>query len=229
MAVEGGRGCGFRTVGGLYLMGGQGYQHCDRLKLEIPVCPCCGETLRPNRGIQPVNMMELVGLHDEEACNDPDACRVCIPLDTALTHCKDFIIWVGREYYTEESFNVEAHSMGISRKIPHIPEGLIVGESCIYLAMRGNINTRAGDDRDGRPIKKNGIFSAYVPQRLELLIWESEATDEFLVSLAERNITPAIIPDGDEDHTPRRHSRPIFEFMNIESEQRTIEDFVDGL
>ena len=47
-----------------------------------------------------------------------------------------------------------------------------------------------------------GVFYAFRPQSLELLIWESEAKPEYLEDLAKRNITPIVIPDGDEDHHP---------------------------
>lgn len=45
-----------------------------------------------------------------------------------------------------------------------------------------------------------GLFSAFIPQRIEKLIWESQATDEELERLEKRGITPIVIPDGDEDH-----------------------------
>lgn len=48
--------------------------------------------------------------------------------------------------------------------------------------------------------KKLGIFCAFIPKRIEKLIWESKATPEDLDKLEKRGITPIIIPDGDNDH-----------------------------
>lgn len=255
MAVEGTRGCGFRTVGGLYLVGGTLWDTCDRLPLEIPVCSTCGETLRPNRGIQPINAIKLFNNHNAELaeswsmdtgeteesvpikCQDRHTCAVCFPQDP-LDSVKDFIIWVGREHYTQDEFTAEAHLMGISRRIPHIPEGLKVGQSVIYLAMRNNINTRAGEDRDGRAIKKNGIFMAYKPQDLELLIWESEATRKYNLELRKRGIVPVVIPDGDEDHRSTRSRHNAILPVTVEEggepeeyipQQHTLEQFFEGL
>lgn len=47
---------------------------------------------------------------------------------------------------------------------------------------------------------KMGIFSAFIPHRIEKLIWEHDATPEELKSLEKRGITPVIIKDGDIDH-----------------------------
>ncbi|GAI85408.1 unnamed protein product, partial [marine sediment metagenome] len=48
--------------------------------------------------------------------------------------------------------------------------------------------------------KKLGIFCAFIPKRVEKLIWESQATPEELEKLEKRGITPVPIPDGDQDH-----------------------------
>lgn len=230
MAVEGVRGCGYRLVGGLYLVGSRYWSTCDRLKLEIPVCPCCGETPRPNRGMQPINAHKMFGEHrDIEECDDRRMCRICYPADTRHRSHKDYLIWVGREHYSEEEFSAEAELVGISRRIPHVPDGLSIGRSVIYLAMRGNINRIIGASGDGsRAITANGIFMAFAPERLELLIWESEVNDLYIENLAERNITAIIIPDGDEDHKPSRvrkgrvHVHP--DVLNM-----TSIDLMDGL
>jgi len=48
--------------------------------------------------------------------------------------------------------------------------------------------------------KALGIFCAFIPKRVEKLIWESQATPEELEKLEKRGITPVLIPDGDADH-----------------------------
>jgi len=48
--------------------------------------------------------------------------------------------------------------------------------------------------------KALGIFCAFIPKRVEKLIWEKDATPKELEKLEHRGISPIIIPDGDADH-----------------------------
>ena len=49
-SIENRRGCGYRTPGGLYLMGGYPVQSCHRLPFELSVCTTCGQGVKPARG-----------------------------------------------------------------------------------------------------------------------------------------------------------------------------------
>ena len=51
---------------------------------------------------------------------------------------------------------------------------------------------------------ETAVFCSFVPQRIEMLVWESELTDEKRAELEKRGITPVPIPDGDKDHMPRK-------------------------
>jgi hypothetical protein len=53
-----------------------------------------------------------------------------------------------------------------------------------------------------------GIFTAFVPHKVEKLIWESQATEKALKELADRGITPVVIKDGDTDHGPKPKKAP---------------------
>lgn len=48
--------------------------------------------------------------------------------------------------------------------------------------------------------RRLGIFTAFIPQRIEKLVWESKLTDEERERLEKRGITPIGVPDGDNDH-----------------------------
>ena len=63
----------------------------------------------------------------------------------------------------------------------------------------------------------SAIFYAFRPQRVEMLIWESEATSENLEKLKKRGITPIVVPDGDPDHDPKRN---IWTDLKLEKEKQ---------
>ena len=59
MSVEERRGCGFRKVGGLYLVGKGEAVTCDRWPLPIKPCPTCGDQSEFMRGIAKINPKAL--------------------------------------------------------------------------------------------------------------------------------------------------------------------------
>ena len=128
---------------------------------------------------------------------------------------------VGEKYYkTPQDFVKEALAMGISKRIPFIPKGLELGKTIIYLAHPKACEVKepaalqeamaiVEEAQTKRPRlleaekveKKLGIFCAFIPKRVEKLVWESELTDEKREQLEKRGITPVSIPNGEvKDH-----------------------------
>ncbi len=166
----------------------------------------------------------LVGLVDDQpitaVCRDKiRPCHLCDPQDQPA-----YIMLVGAgNYKTPGDFLDEATRMGISKRIPFIPKELRLGETVVYLAhpracevkvpavmqqAMAIVSDQPGESHIEQPRlleaerneKKLGIFCAFIPQRVEKLIKESEATPEELENLQIRNITPIVVPDGDKDH-----------------------------
>lgn len=201
------RGCGYRYIGKLYLIGiGMG-KVCHRLPLKLPeVCPCCGEGIKFHRGFQWINPQRIFGscpdctskLKDGVPLCDPD-CPICYPPE------KVGLMWVGERYYPRTfDFTMEAEKMGISKAIATIPKGLEIGKTWIFLAHKKAVvemvtdkNTLTGYRDEYVP----GIFYAFRPVRIEMLIKESDATEENLEKLKKRGITPVIVPDDWEKMT----------------------------
>jgi len=104
-----------------------------------------------------------------------------------------YIMMVGSRYYTPESFIEEALIQGVSKRIPFIPKKLELGRTVIYIAHP-------------KVEKRLAIIAAFTPQRVEKLIWESEATPRALRDLEKRDIMTVIIPDGDPDHAPKNRN-----------------------
>lgn len=226
MAQEAIRGCGFRKVGGLYLVGSYITLPCDRLPLEVGSCPTCGSGVHFSRNAAEINPFKLWGCHTAqggaffatdgpfEEHYDPCGCIkafghciVCQPPDDVA-----FIMMVGEKYYSPHSFMSEARELGVSKRIPSFPRNLKVGKSVVYLGHKKAIQVYKEDGKQVSLLDQNivdkesiieyrmGIFGAFIPQRVEKLIWESEATPEVLENLMNRGITPVIIKDGDKDH-----------------------------
>jgi hypothetical protein len=189
------------------------------------LCETCGNFIREFQGVQSFNPKKLLGDHplydddvtgDVTICTDPKSCMACFPpeptidLDRDLQpqEVKHFMMWVGRSYYTKDSFTEEANIQGISKRISAngIPDGMIPEKSLVYLAMR-NIMDSNIVEIDGQRRKAHGIFMVFRIQKLEYLIWESEATPDYIKHLEDLGLTPVIIPDGDEDHAPKKKKR----------------------
>jgi len=244
MAQEAKRGCGYRKVGGYYLIGGQLSAPCDRLPYKLEVCPVCGAGVKPSRGFTQINPLHLFGYHLD--CHDEyRPCIVCDPKDEVA-----YMMNVGEKFYrTPEIFMEEARAMGVSKRIPFVPKELKLGKTVIYLchpkafevydydknevlaqipkvigtALERELNVFGPSTLNvcenvpqveqidflqaqgalftaEKKKKVYGIFAAFIPQRVEKLLWEHQATIDELEKLEKHGITPVIIKNGDIDH-----------------------------
>lgn len=190
---------------------------CDRPLIEILPCPCCGEMPRTHRGITQFNFYKLYGAHTpEEECEDPKFCFFCHPTDVVNT----YLMWVGDDY-TIESFGKEVANLGVSKAIPEIPSGLVLGESWMMLAKRNVGITILGVDGKGKEKKADVIFYAFRPQRIEMLITEEQAEDkEFMEGLEAREVTAVVVPKEHEEAHRKR-------FPKTEKATKKLLDFVE--
>jgi len=214
MAQEEKRGCGFRKVGGLYLCGGYISVPCDRLPYPLGACPTCGGGIKASRGFTKIDPLRLFGPHD--CCTD--CWRPCFMCDPSAEVA--FIMSVGKQYYkTPLNFLEEADRLGVSKRIPWIPKELELGKTIIYLAhpkayqvrepvvlQRAMSIVSEGESQAERLLEAEkveyalGIFTVFIPKRVEKLIWERDATAEECERLKKRDITPIVIKNGDLDH-----------------------------
>lgn len=199
MAVEPKRGCGYRKVGGLYLCGGLLSASCDRLPYELNTCPVCGSGIKFSRGFTWIEAHKMFGIHKD--CLDPHKpCWMCQP----KPEVKYGLLWVGEAYYSPEHFIKEAIEMGVSKRIPFIPKELKLSETVVLLAHKKGIAEEIFDMRKEDYEYHPAIFYAFKPTVVEMLVYESELTDEKREELAKRGITPISIPDGDIDHSDEK-------------------------
>ena len=203
---------------------------CDRLPVELTICPCCGGGIKPSRGwtwIQPVDLFG--GSHTP--CHCHPYCPACNP--HSVDGNRAGLLWVGEKFYTVSSFLKEAKDIGISRRINSIPRGFKVGKTWIFMAHRLCVQKWKVDgplDIMGQPKESEhvpGIFTAFRPSRIERVVKQSEydcwskwsnMTTEYIAESGEapedweadisnklqsdvdRGITLVPVPDNDKDH-----------------------------
>ena len=208
MAVEARRGCGFRKVGGLYLMGtGSGFP-CDRLPIPLIVCPCCSAGFKQTRGWTWIDVNALVGgIHKN--CGDEFPCPLCMATPEMG---KAGMLWIGEKFYPSPAdFVREADELGISRRIAAIPRNFKIGETWVLLAHPKTLSCpkcggaglfqkeRCEDCKATGKIA--GIFRVFRPHAIEKIITETQSKDaELMEDLRKRGLTPVIVPDDDPDH-----------------------------
>jgi hypothetical protein len=248
VAVEAKRGCSYRRCGGLYLVGGGLSTPCDRMPYPLDRCRTCGGGVKFTRGHQWLQP-DFFSVHDTGTelapvgCRDDSACPVCRNRDDFGPH---LLLWIGRAHYSPESYLKESREMGVSRRIPAIPKGLVLGETWVLLAHLDTVpakdpkmcvrcsfssmmhagqsdsvfkdgvaklTMKTGNPFDGyqtesrtaceafqAPKPTPGIFCAFVPRAVELLLTESDATPERVEKEKKRGVSVVTVPDGDKDH-----------------------------
>lgn len=190
-SIEGKRGCGYRKVGGLYLVSDPGGRECGRIPFPLEICPCCGEGFKPSRGYRWVNGEKLLAL--AESCKL--SARKCAGCPASDQHLRDvmgrsLLIWVSPDHYTVEEFIKEADRMGVSRRISGdaLPRGLILGQTWVFLAHKEAITKYIGDESEQIP----GVFRLFQPTRVEKIVTGEESDDE-IEALVERGVSPVRI------------------------------------
>lgn len=203
MACESKRGCGYRKIGGLYLVGNPSGARCDRLPIALEICKCCGQGIKQTRGFTWVDIAGLVGgdhlLGDSPAmpihCNCAKFCPLC---HNVASMGRGGLLWIGTQFYpTIEAFEAEAGLLGISRRITTVPRGFEIGKTWLLLAhSRGII--KPSDDLTCKYVP--AIFRVWKPERLERIYTESQRGSEAVQADEKRGITPVFFPDDDRDH-----------------------------
>jgi len=196
------RGCGFRQVGKLYLIGEGTEFICPSLPLPLDPCGICGYVPAQYRDFMWVQKGYFKALKLEhptgQACKP--TCPVCYPSQN--TQDRYGLMWVGQKFYTPESFIAEDKSMGICKAIKQKPKGLVLGESWVLLAHPQAI-TFEDMAEPGEISSRPGVFYAFIPTRIEVLIYKSQAKPEYLSELEAKGITPVVVGDQHKAHTRR--------------------------
>lgn len=176
VSIEAKRGCGYRKPSkkgyGIYLMGDGPSAPCGRLPFPLTTCPCCGGGIKFSRGFTWIDPSKLFqDVYDIE-CDSP-VCHLCPLSDfNLLVGQRAGLIWIGEKFYaTATEFMRESQRMGVSRKIPSIPNELEIGHTWIFFAHTKAIPYK---DDEGNLQWHPGIFQAFRPTRIDFVIDDVE-------------------------------------------------------
>lgn len=213
VSAEGRRGCGYRKVGGLYLVcDGPGVE-CGGLPLVVETCPTCSAGIKPTRGWTWINPKAL--FPEREQCGQP-WCATC-PANERPE--RSGLIWVGTQHYaTPADFTREAQKVGVSRRISTLPKDFKVGETWIFLGHRRGMPARCTNSgssprvpggpvcfKDCKLCEGTGtmyvpaIFHIFRPSRIEQIVGpEKDERDDDIQRMRKRGIEPVIVERLDE-------------------------------
>ena len=219
------RGCGYREVGKLYLMGPDVGYVCPSLPLNFKPCTCCGYEPSQYRDYQWVKKAYIREIREPTGVACHPKCPVCYPGTNSLT--KYGLMWVGKKFYTPQEFLEEMADQEVSKAIKQMPKGLIFGETWVLLAHPEAFVDSSDDGyvqahgdwvvkcsrlkmdeekpTEPKPPTYPGVISAFIPNRVEMLIYQSDASPEYVLELEEKGITVIVIPDKYDGH--RRKTR----------------------
>ena len=199
--VESERGCGWRQIGGCYLVCDAISTPCDGLPVELKACGCCEFKVRQARSMQPIHAGYLANLMKDHDCRDDYPCPICwfakgypamkerirsLPSDSEERAKLEadlpkvfYLMFVSKEFYTPEAFLKEAKYQGISKRVAanSLPKGFKVGTNWVFLG-HGQVPFKSADGSFTR--YTDGIFYAFKPTRLELILWKG--TDDRLIA-----------------------------------------------
>jgi hypothetical protein len=203
------RECGFRHPGkngvGIYLVSDALGEPCERLPFPLNVCPICGAGIKPARNWTWIDAWQLLRPLAEPCCTGQEVdslgvshfkplrkgehhheqCFLCHPQNFAQ---RQGLLWVGEKFYhTTEAFTHEAATLGVSRKIPMVPHDFVLGQTIVYLAHRQACHSYRTLEYGAQEITATpGIFCAFRPQRVDLVIDDPNHIPDRALHLAER-------------------------------------------
>lgn len=189
------RGCGYRKIGGLYMVAGGMAAPCGRFPIPLTICPTCSGGIKQSRSWTWINPTEL--LRNAEC--KTQGCGTCPMGDPAKFGDRAGLLWIGTQFYpTPEAFAIEAAKMGVCRRISTVPKDFKIGDWVLMAHPKAILGPIEVNEESGEAEQTytKGIVFAFRPDRIEKCITEEESKNvEEMTRLEARGITPVILPD----------------------------------
>lgn len=139
MASEAKRGCGYRKVGGLYIVDAGSGMPCCKMPIPLTVCPCCSAGIKQTRGW---TWLDAAKMFPATPCSAGAIERVACPAANPAVMGKVGLLWIGESFYPRPvDFLNEAANLGISRRLSKVPRAYKAGETWVLFAHPKAIQT----------------------------------------------------------------------------------------
>lgn len=208
VVTEGARGCGYRKVGGKYLVCDGEAMPCPALPLEVSRCPCCDAGIKPTRGFAWFSPALFFKFPCPPSCERYQERGRCEP----FKQDRAGIVWVGGKFYPKPiDWLAESERMGVSRRIPQVPKDLEVGKTWVFVGHREAVDVKCecfdeikGPDPDCEKCdgegqhKGPGVFSMFKPTRIEVVV-DADISQEDADKLIAKGFTPVVVNRVDEN------------------------------
>ena len=221
MAVEQARGCGYRKVGGIYLVTlGEGHP-CGRMPIHIKECECCGHVpVKKSRGWQWIlwSWMDKVAKQCQFESLIPVGrpwgnaieCEGRCPMRPPVPDGKLGLLWIGEKHYKNPQLWLEeAAKMGVSRKISAIPKDFKIGETWVAAAHKYGASELKFYEEGAVDMQSPfiqyvpGIVQLFLPTAIELIVTPSMKEEDWVQKMVEKQgVTLVEVPEDDPDHMP---------------------------
>lgn len=232
MAIEPARKCGYRKVGGLYLVGGVLSAPCDRLPFLLDICPCCGSGIKqaqtwitPAKLFGPAHWIETeITPSDSDVPVKNCACSLWCPMchskQIFWDDSKATLLWVGAKHYSPAEFLQEGAELGVSKRINTIPRDFEIGKTWVFFAHPDAIEMKAIDAfpeavEEGEGFAPDdlvdmpGIICVIKPSRIERIVKQSKYDDWHAVDSAERLNGQGFMYVGDQQEHYQKLQRDV--------------------
>ena len=159
-------------------------------------------------------------------CSCPPMCPICYPENQPTASLG--LMFVGKRFYTPRSFIKEAETLGVCKRIPDVPKWLILGETWVLLAHSevpkvSLEKLRSNEMYMKEPEKMKAIFYAFKPQRIEMPVWKDQITNEEILMLENRGITPVLLdptPENKKKHGSAKSQRTLLRLLRSQEEEQ---------
>jgi len=160
-------------------------------------------------------------------CSCPPNCPICSTTHKFLEHEPFGLMFVGKRFYSPRSFIQEAENMGVCKRIPDIPKWLRLGETWVLLAHsevpKVSLEELSSNGMHMKePEKMKAIFYAFKPQRVEMPVWKDQITNEEILMLENRGITPVLLdptPENKKRHGKARNIQTLMRLLKPDEEE----------
>lgn len=207
MATEAKRGCGYRKVGGTYLVTAGFSAPCAGLPIPLERCPTCDAGIKPTRGFAWVDGRAMFAGHREKLLDCPRCGYMkpnfsgCVIRDPDMLNERDLLIWAGSRFYpTPHDFIMEAGRLGISSRVPGVPKGAEPGKTWLFAAHREVIVQPPANETDGSEDETfPGVIMVGRLRAIERIVTDRTPAEE-IEKLEKQGVTAVVVPFEDKDH-----------------------------